>query len=228
MSPPRIDQMSEVRGFSLEEYESIKIVSAADDSSPHLKAFRELRTNLMKRSKKKNFSCLVTSVAPGGGTYVAANLAATIALDKSRTALLLDANLYRPYVDCLLPVPSQLGLTDYLDDDSIRIEDIVHASSIPRLRVIPVGNNREGGTEKIHSDRMSRLLEELQARYQDRNIIIDSPSVIEYDAEISILAELCDYVLLVVPYGKVMESQLLAAIERIGEDRLAGVVFNEC
>ena len=225
---PKVDNMSEVVAFGPKELEALKIVNANSDNSVHLKAFRDLRTRLMKLSKRESFSCLVTSVVAGGGTYVAVNLASIIALDKKRTSLLVDANLYQPYADSLLPVSSQVGLTDFLDDESIGVQDILYASAIPRVRVIPAGNNLEGGTEKIHSDRMKLLFDEVRSRYSDRYIIVDSPAALEYDAEVSILADLCDFVLLVVPYGKVSELQLQAAIDKIGPQRLAGVVFNQC
>lgn len=222
----QITKMSEVRHFSPSEFEALKLVHAGDEGSLHLKVFRDVRTQLMKRTEWKNFVCLVTSAASGGSSHVAANLAATIALDKSKTSLLVDANLYSPYAESLLPVPSQLGLTDYLEDATTGIEDIVYASGVPRMRVVPVGNNRDGGTEKLNSSRMRDFFTEIKSRYFDRFIIVDAPCAADYDAEIRILAELCDFVLLVVPHGKVTEAQLNSAVEKIGQQRLAGVVYN--
>lgn len=227
-SASQIAKMSEVRHFTAAEFDAMKIVHAGDEGSVHLKVFRDLRTQLMKQTDWRNFVCLVTSAAPGGSSHVAVNLAATISLDKSKTSLLVDANLYSPYAETLLPVPSQLGLTDYLDDATTGVEDIVYASGVPRMRVVPVGNNREGGTEKLNSPRMRDFFAEIKTRYADRYIIVDAPSAADYDAEIRILAELCDFVVLVVPYGKVTESQLNASIEKIGRDRLAGIVYNWC
>jgi protein-tyrosine kinase len=224
----QIAKMSEVRQFTAAEFNALKVVHAGDEGSVHLKVFRDLRTQLMKRTDWRNFVCLVTSAAPGGSSHVAVNLAATIALDKSKTSLLVDANLYSPFAELLLPVPAQLGLTDYLDDPTTGIEDIVYASGVPRMRVVPVGNNREGGTEKINSVRMRDFFTEIKDRYADRYIIVDAPSAADYDAEIRILAELCDFVVLVVPYGKVSETQLNASIDKIGSEHLAGVVYNWC
>ncbi len=223
-----IDHMSEIRAFTDQELVNLKLVHAGDEGSEHLKVFRDLRTQLLKRSQSKNFICLVTSVASGGGSYVAANLAATFSLDKSKTSLYLDCNLFSPYGEHLLPVPSHLGLTDYLDDPSINAAEIVYASGIPRLRVVPVGNNREGGTEKINSTRMAEFFTEIKTRYPDRFTIVDGPCASDFDAEIRILADLCDFVLLVVPYGKVTELQLKSAIEKINPQQLAGVVYNQC
>lgn len=225
--PAVIDNMSEVRAFSQQELAGLKIVNSGDEGTEHLKVFRDLRTQLIKRSNARNFVCLVTSAAPGGGSYVAANLAATIALDRSKTSLFLDCNLYDPYAENLLPVPAHLGLTDFLDDPSISTSEVVYASGIPRLRVVPVGNNREGGTEKLNSARMREFFHEVKQRYPDRYTIVDAPSAAEYDAEIRILADLCDFVVLVVPYGKVTEIQLQSAIEKIGSERLAGIVYNQ-
>jgi protein-tyrosine kinase len=227
-SQAHIARMSEVRQFTPAEFKALKIVHSGDEGSKHLKVFRDLRTQLMKRTERRNFVCMVTSVASGGGSHVAANLAAIIALDKNKTSLLVDTNLYSPYAETLLPVPSQLGLTDFLEDPTAGVEDIVYASGIPRMRVVPVGNNREGGTEKLNSERTREFFAEIRSRYSDRYIIIDAPSAGEYDAEISILSEFCDFVVLVVPYGKATSSQLQAAVEKIGLQRLAGVVYNWC
>ena len=226
-SASNITDMSEVMAFTPQELDDLKIVHVAKEGSKQIKIFRDLRTRLMERSNGNNFVCLVTSAASGGSSYVATNLAATIAFDRTKTSMLVDCNLYSPSAERLLPVSPQSGLTDYLDDLSMGVEDIVYASGLPRVRVVPVGNNREGGTEKINSNRMRDFFEEAKTRYHDRFTLVDSPSAAEYDAEIRILADLCDFVLLVVPYGKVTPAQVNAAINKIGAERLVGVVYNE-
>ena len=75
---------------------------------------------------------------------------------------------------------------------------------------------------------MREFFAEIKSRYADRYVIVDAPSAADYDAEIRILAELCDFAVLVVPYGKVTRSELNAAIGKIGNERLAGVVYNWC
>jgi len=112
-------------------------------------------------------------------------------------------------------------------DPVVETSEVVYASGVPRLRVVPVGNNKEGGTEKINSERMREFFFEVKSRYPDRYIVVDAPSASDYDAELRILTELCDFVVLVVPYGKATEAQVNAAIEKIGTNRLAGVVYNQ-
>jgi len=58
-------------------------------------------------------------------------------------------------------------------------------------------------------------------------IILDGPSVGEYDAEIRILAEFCDLVLLVVPDDLVTEVQINESIHSIGREKIFGIVSNK-
>lgn len=219
--------MSEVRLFDAAELDQLKILHASGDDRERLKVFRDLRTRIFKKAGSSNFLCLVTSLVEGGGaTYTASNLAAAIALDRTKTSLLVDCNLYAPSADRLLAAPAEQGLTDYLDTYQMGVESIVNASGIPRVRVIPSGNKLLGGTEMLTTPRMRAFAEEVKHRYSDRYVLLDGPPVSDYSAEIRILADLCDFVILVVPFGRVSEAQLQEGIAAIGKDRLAGVVFN--
>ena len=222
-----VAKMTEVKAFTQQELIDLKLVHSSMADTRALKAFRDLRTRLMGLREGNNFSVLVVPIESGGGSHVAANLAAAIALDKTKSSMLIDCNLYSPSVDQYLPGGSDLGLTDYLDEIDVNCEDIVYATGIPRMRAIPVGHNCDGGTEKLTSQRMESLIGELKQRYDDRYIVVDGPAFTNYEAEVQILAELCDLVVLVVASGTTTEVAVSAAVERIGSEKLAGVVFNE-
>lgn len=226
-SARQIEKMSEVHNFSGAELDNLKILHQGTKNEETLKIFRELRTQVLTRSSNRNFVCLVTSVCPqGGASYVASNLAASIALDKSKSAILVDCNFYSPSLDPLLSAEANLGLTDYLAIDEMGIEFVLYASGIRRLRIIPAGKNIEGATEKLSTSKMKTFIRELKQRYPERFIIIDSPSVGDFSADIRLLAQLCDFVVLVTPYGKVTGPELQLSTEIIGEDKMAGIVFN--
>ena len=222
----QINHMTELREFSGHELDELKILHSGMADRRVLNAFRDLRTKLLQRSQHNNFICMVTSLGEGGGaSYVSANLAAAFALDKSKTSLLIDCNLYDPSVDKLLSMDAEYGVTDFLDNGDLDVQDIIYASGIPRLRGIPIGGNRERGAEHFSSLRMNLFIQNIKTRYPDRFIIADAPSI-NTSAEARILADLCDLVVLVVPYGKVTSSQILSGIERIDKNKLAGLVFN--
>jgi exopolysaccharide/PEP-CTERM locus tyrosine autokinase len=223
---PEIKSMGEVEQFSVDELDRLKIISGSMQNSKILNVFRELRTQLLNTNKKKNFVCMVTSISQGGGTsYVASNLAAVFALDKTKTSLLIDANLYAPSLSKLIIGGGELGITDYLSDSSLDIKDVVYATGIPRLRVIPIGENREAAAEYFSSDKMQNLVTEIRTRYADRYVFIDSPPILD-SSEARILSEIVDVVILVVGHGCVTNEQVESATQMIEKDKLAGLVYN--
>jgi Mrp family chromosome partitioning ATPase len=170
---------------------------------------------------------LVTSLVPGGGgSFIAFNLAAALAFDAGRTALLVDCNLRNPSLPRVFADSPHLGLTDYLQDPSLEIGDVVHPIGIERLRVIPAGRRREVPGEYFGSARMQRLVEAVRSRYPDRIVILDAPPTSE-SADVHTLAELCQCIVLVVPYGKVTTPQMEEAVKNLPKEKVLGVVFND-
>src|SRR5919108_3303102 len=209
--------MVEPTVFEHRELARKRIIYPEMANSGVVNAFRQLRTKLLLQSEGRNGVLMVTSVRSGSGSsFTALNLAAAFAFDETKTALLIDCNLYDAGFDMLLYSKSKRGLFDYLDQDGVGIEEIVQPSGIPRLRWIPAGTKREITIEVFTSAKMRNLLQSLKKRYNDRHIIIDAPPITK-SADAEILIDFCDHVLLVVPYGKATESQILAAAMGIGE-----------
>lgn len=225
-SQAKIPNMAELGRMSVEEMAERKIIHPGMTHKSVLNTFRELRTQLMKMADNRNMVILVTSVVSNAGTsFVATNLGAVFALDKTKTAMLIDCNLYDPTLNSLLDVEPDYGLTDYLAEEKLDVNDIIYATGIPRLRVVPIGTHTEGGAEYFGSARMKAFIDGLKARYPDRYLIIDAPPIGMW-AEARILSELSDLVVLVVPYGKVNEAQVSSAVDALGEEKLAGILFN--
>ena len=226
LSPSEISRMGEVDCFSSTELERLKIINGSMGNVKILNTFRELRTQLLKKNDKKNFVCMVSSIHHGGGaSYVAKNLAAVFALDKSKTSLLIDANLYAPSLEELVIGEAVTGITDYLSNGGLDIKDVVYATGIPRLRVVPIGGNSEGAAEYFSSEKMQHFIDEIRSRYSDRYIFIDAPPIID-SSEARILTEISDMVVLVVPHGRATLDQVDEAIKSIGDDKLSGLVYN--
>jgi protein-tyrosine kinase len=221
-----ITRMGEVDRFSAAELERLKIINGSMGNVKILNTFRELRTQLLKKNDKKNFVCMVSSITHGGGaSYVAKNLAAVFALDKAKTSMLIDANLYSPSLGELIIGESTTGITDYLSNSSLNIKDVVYATGIPRLRVVPIGDNSEGAAEYFSSEKMQHFIDEIRTRYTDRYIFIDAPPVVDF-SEARILTEISDMVLLVVPHGKATAEQVETAIQSVDKEKLVGLVYN--
>jgi Mrp family chromosome partitioning ATPase len=226
-SRDKIRRMAEISWLNSSELEEFKIIHPGMRQPKILNAFRELRTSLYKLAEgKENFVLLVASVSPGGGaSFVSMNLGAVIALDESKTSIVVDCNVYDPSLHRILPVEPDFGLVDYLENVTLELKDVIYSAGIRRMRLIPAGTKRLPGAELFTSSRMRRFVDELRARYRDRYIVIDAPAL-SSSADARILLELCDYVLLVAPSGRVSAGQVQAAVDAVGEKKLAGVIFN--
>jgi Mrp family chromosome partitioning ATPase len=226
-SAEEIARMAEPMRRSNAELASRRIIFPAMNNTKVRDSFRDLRTSVIQKSGGSNALVLVTSAtSDGGSSFVATNLAAAIAFDENRTALLMDCNLTEPAQDSLVVEDNPLGLTDFLRDQNVAVSDIIHPTGIPRLRVVPIGKSKDPGPEYFALLKMQKLFRELKQRYRERFIVLDAPSV-GNSADVRMLAELCDMAILVVSYASVTDAQIEAAVNSIGEERLLGTVLND-
>lgn len=225
-----LQRMSDEKLFSDPQLDKLGIVHPRSRNRPLVDAFRQLRTKLYSLRPDGNFSVLVSSVVPeGGGSFTALNLAATIAFDKAKTSLLVDANLHDPFVHQLLRLlgrEQSHGLLEYLEHPELGVEHIVSQSGIPRMRAIPIGRHDEISAEHFTSARYKQLMVDIKARYDNRFVVVDGPAMTA-SADARILSDICDYTVLVVPYGGVTTGVLDAVVDEIDERRLAGIVIND-
>ncbi len=208
------------------ELEGRKIIAPDMQDARVANAFRQIRTKILEKTANRNSTILVTSVGAHQGTsFTALNLAVAFSFDESKTALLIDCNLAHPAFDDLAYPDRFPGLADYFETAGLRVEELIHPTGIQRLRLIPAGDPSETVTEHFTSNKMRELLDNIKRRYTDRFIFLDAPPIVDV-ADSRILAEQCDYVLLVVPYGKVVESHVQTALKAICPEKLIGIIFN--
>jgi len=190
-----------------------------------LNQFRSLRTKLAQRSKGENAIILVYSTIPGGGaSYTAINLAASFALDKEKTSLLINCDFTtKPEYESLIH-NNKYGLVDYLSRE-IDIENIIYPVGINGLRIIP--SNTESGLfgEYFTTQKFEELIIELASRYKDRYIILDAPSMHD-EANVKLLSDFARHALLVAPSGKNNENEIIKAKNIVSPDKFMGVVIN--
>lgn len=223
----QIARMEEPRRLTREDLDERRIIYPESPNRKIVNRFRELRTRLLEVSKGNNFAMVVTGAVPASGaSFLALNLAASFAFDHSKTALLIDCNLREPVLHTQLDLIPDTGLTDFLEDPDLDIASIIYPTGIPRLRLIPAGSRRESPAEFFTSFRMKQFLLAIRRRYPDRFIVIDTSSIGE-SPDARILAELCDYSLVVVPHARAKADQVEYACSSFRKDKLVGVVIND-
>lgn len=222
-----IARMGQSTALTTPQLEARSLIHRGGSAKAGVEAFRELRTRLLAMGSG-NFVTLVAPVSRGsGGSFVARNLAAAMAFDEAKSALLVDCDLRYPSQHTTLQIePARGGLIDLLEAVEGQISDVLYETGVPRLRLLPAGKTREIGAEYFSSVRMRLLIDSLRSRYPDRYIFLDSPPV-RGAPDARILAELADLVVLVAGYGRDTPATIAQAAANFDPGKFAGVVFNE-
>lgn len=223
-----IEEISKMETSFQLDYETLKkkkIIYTSMPNSKLVNSFRDIRSSL-EDSSGQNLIMVTALDAKSGTSFFARNLAAVIAFDASKTAILMDGNNQVPEVSDKFDMDAVNGINDYVSNPKIKAEDVIYESGIRRLRIIPSGFKEKQVDELYSHPRFHSLLFDIKHKYQDRSIIIDSPPILS-SADSRILMNLCDQVVIVVPYGKVSRSRLDEAIKLIGREKFTGIVFND-
>jgi len=188
--------------------------------------FKQLRTNLLfPKSGGSPRTIMVTSAAPGEGkSFVAANLALSIAQNINEYVLLMDCDMRNPCLHTLFGFPMGPGLTDYLANGR-PLASVLLKTGIQKLTLLGAGKPPHNPAELLSSEKMSNLLKEVKNRYEDRYIIIDLPPP-NFSAEANALARQVDGIVLVVRYGSTHRDMVAELVEMLGKEKILGVVLN--
>jgi capsular exopolysaccharide synthesis family protein len=189
-----------------------------------MESFRTLRARLYQlRAVQPVKTVLVTSALPGEGkTFVTSNLAQSIIRQHERRALLIDADLRLPNLHTPLGAPSTPGLSDYLLGEVDELT-ILQRGPEENLFFIPGGKSVPNPSELLSNGRLERLLERLTPAFDW--ILMDSPPAIPV-ADASVLAKMCDGVLMVVRGGSTPYDLAQKACQEFQDRPLLGVVLN--
>lgn len=200
---------------TIEEYRSIKrplVSNAFGEASVGID-----RSNLI----------LITSSVPGEGkTFTAINLALSIATERDKKVLLIDADLARPSISKTLGIKSSPGLVEYLEGQHVEFSDIVLRTNMPGLRVIPAGKQHQYSTELLSSNRMILLAQELSHRYPDRIVIFDSPPLLAA-TQAEVLASLVGQVVLVIEAETTSQSMVMESVNKLSSCDVVLAVLNK-
>lgn len=188
--------------------------------------FRKLRVTLgyMGIDSKHKKIMVTSSISGEGKSFVATNLALSLALTGKKVAL-LDFDLNNPSLNNKLNIGEHKGITDYLLDES-GIEDIIMQTDLHKnLSLIPTGKLPTNPSELIMGDRVPILLSALDKRFDF--IVIDTAPVTPV-SDAYILSPFCDATLYIIRHGYTPKAlvQQIDESNKINELKNAALVFN--
>ena len=215
-----------IRELIIQNGFSPKLVVLSVPESLDAVNFEILRSQILfpKRGERPK-TIMVTSAFPGEGkTFVAANLAVSLALGIDEYVLLVDCDLRNPNLHEMLGYSNTEGLCEYLTGRR-ELPDLLIRTKMESLSLLPAGNSSPNPSELMASNMMKGFLEEVKGRYQDRFIIIDLPPN-QVTAEANVLANYVDGIIFVVMAGKSPREIIQRSIENLGKEKILGIVFN--
>jgi len=216
--------------YELQDSEKAKSISSqivTHDYSPTPvgEAYRSLRTSLLySKNLGPMRTLIISSVSPGEGkSFTAANLAITLAQQKSKT-LLIDTDLRRGVLHNSFNCPKKPGLTNYLTGVE-PLERVVNETYVPNLSLITCGSLIPNPSELLGSNRMRRFVDGISKRFNF--IIFDTPPL-NAATDAVVLGTLVDGVAVLIRVGKTNRENIRTKLELFQnvQSKVVGVILN--
>jgi capsular exopolysaccharide synthesis family protein len=189
--------------------------------------FKILRNSILfPKQGEPPVSIMVTSAIPGDGkSFVAANLAVSIAQGVEEYVLLMDCDMRRSTVHRQFGFDDNIpGLSEYLSK-GVPLPSLLKKTAVDKLTILPGGSIPPNPSELLSSQAMKHLLEQVKNRYSDRYVIVDSPPP-QLTAETTALANYVDAIIVVVKYAATPKEMVKELVEKMGKEKVIGVVMN--
>ena len=214
--------------------EEMGFVSPGDINTQAIEEYRNLKRPLVENAfglnsvgiPRGNLILVTSSVPEEGKTFTAINLALSIANERDKQVLLIDADVARPSVSKTLGIEYPIGLIDYLENDDIAYADIEVKTNMPGLTLITAGKLHKHSTELLSSNKMAAFAEELSNRYPDRIVIFDSPPLLAA-TQGDVLAKLVGQIVLVIEAERTLQSMVKASVDKLAACEVVLAVLNK-
>lgn len=200
---------------------NIKLVKKAD-YSPKAEAFRIVRSNIdfmLRDVKGRSKKIFITSTkAQEGKSHTSTNLATSISFS-NKSVLLIEMDIRVPKILEYLGIKEkpQRGLSDYLADSSIKLQDIiVKQNDNPYLDIIPSGTIPPNPSELLMSERVDELFKHFDKKY---DYIIADTSAVGLVSDTLLISEHADMFVYVVSADGVDKRQLVHVAQTLYNEK---------
>jgi len=206
------------------------------DRGESIEQFRGLRSQIYQFLDQGPLkTILISSGMPSEGkSFVAANLAMSLARNKNHKVLLIDADLRNPFLHKILGAPNVPGLAEYLGgvaevqeilqrNENLSISEAGNLRSIPDIAFIPGGVGGDSASELVANHRIEELIATLSPHFDW--ILVDSPPVLAFADAID-LARAANAVLLVAREATTPYDVAQRAQAALSNSRILGFVLN--
>jgi len=224
---------AQTRTLDLGRLQACGFITPALRDSKLLHEFRLIKRPLIQhalgksaRSAPNRNLIMVTSALPNEGkTFVAVNLAMSLAMEVDCRVLLVDADVVAPSLPRVLGVEPATGLMDLLTGAGTPLQEAVLGTNVERLSVLLAGTPHSSASEFLASEAMARMLTELASHYPDRVVVFDSPPLLA-TTESRVLATHVGQVIVAVEAQRTTHAALESALSAVESCPVVYTVLN--
>ncbi|MFZ3089025.1 MAG: CpsD/CapB family tyrosine-protein kinase, partial [Nitrospirota bacterium] len=187
--------------------------------------YRLLRSKLSSLNGSHTNNVLaITSARKGEGkSLTSVNLAIVMAEDTKKKILLIDGDMRKPSIHTFFNCKAEYGLIDLLMH-KVDIESAMIPSGIKNLTLLLAGEPSKSPSDLLAAAVFREIIEKIRKRFD--YIIIDSPPIMPF-ADMNIISDVVDGILLVVRAEKTPKEMILEALKTLNKENVIGVVFND-
>jgi len=203
-----------------------RLVAWTTPNSLGAERFRALAVRLddVRRQCRLNSLQVTSSVINEGKSFVAANLAVTLAKYSGSKTLLIEGDLHRPTLGSMLGLQNLPGLSDWWSGRSQDLSRFLVQVTGTALWFLPAGKACDRPSEILRSAALAEAFGQL-ARQFDWSIVDSTPMLPVIDA--NLWSRLVDGTLVVVREGVAPLKALKKGLQSLDNPKLIGVVVNE-
>lgn len=232
--PPRGAQPTQRIELDFKRLSSEGFIDVGDPDSAIANEFRRVKRPLIRACQGRSAApvananrIMVTSSVQGEGkSFIALNLALSMAMERDFSVVLVDADTTRRSLSKRLGIANKAGLLDLLEGDGSRPESALLRTSVDRLELLPAGASRPHATELLASDAMERVVEALASRYSDRILVFDTPPLLGA-SEPAVLATHMGQIIVVVEAGRTTRKLLGNALATVESCPVVMTILNK-
>ena len=231
--------------FDFEELASAGILTPDGVRSRSAQEFRKIKRQILNRIDRLRDGALtpteeelgvteppryntfmVTSALSGEGkTYVATNLAMSLAAEVDREVILIDGDVAKADTSRHLGLNDRMGFGQVLRDPS-RIGEALLGTNVPRLSILPAGEYLDNLDELLASELMGDLVDALAQQNPDRIVLFDAPPLL-VTTEAAVLSRHLRQVLLVVEANRTPKDAVAQAVRELGDHPNVMMMLNK-
>jgi len=219
-------ESDQARSVMVQPPPTARLVAWNEPNSLGAEKFRALTVRLddIRRQHELMSLQVTSSVINEGKSFVAANVAVTLAKYSGSKTLLIEGDLHRPTLASMFGLKDLQGLSDWWTVRNQDLSRYVLRFTGTGLWFLPAGKACDRPSEILRSEQLAEAFAQLKSQF-DWIVVDSTPMLPVIDA--NLWSRLVDGTLLVVREGIAPLKALKKGLQSLDRPKLIGVVVNE-